>query len=172
MCAGHYLMPHLGLLSYEQQHLWHKTVQSRRWNSAWFTSESQTSVKCGAAEGRRRTKAWLGKPTGPLKHSMLLASVGSLHRRENTSSKRLGSAPYPEHWIIFSFSYSNQVHMSSACCAAGVLTVLPVSFNVVVNHTSHISSQISARTDLSYHAISLACTYLECSFLVQTCKLS
>lgn len=109
-------------------------------------------LKCEAAEGRRRTKAWLREPTGPLKHSMLLASVGSLHRRENTSSKRLGNPPYPEHWIIFSFSYSNQVHMSSACCAAGVLTVLPVSFNVVVNHTSHISSQISARTDLSYHA--------------------
>lgn len=81
------------------------------------------------------------QPLGPLKHSMLLAAVGILYRRENTFWKGPGSLPCTEHWITFSLSYSSQGHMSSAHCAAGDLSVLPVCLSVVVTYTSHINEQ-------------------------------
>lgn len=94
------------------------------------------------------------QPPGPLKHSTLLASVGILYRRENTFSKGPGSLPCTDHWITFSLSYSSQGHMSSTHCAAGDLTVQPVSFSTVVTDTSHISEYGKDRQYLSHHAIS------------------
>lgn len=94
------------------------------------------------------------QPPGPLKPSMLLASVGILYRRENTFSKGRGSLPCTEHWITFSLSYSSQGHMSSTHCAAGELTVLPVSFSTVVTYTSRINEYGKDRQYLSHHAIS------------------
>lgn len=99
-----------------------------------------------------------GQPPGPLKHSMLLASVGILYRGENTFSKGRGSLPCTEHWITFSFSYSSQGHMSSTHCAAGDLTVLPVSFSTVVTYTSRINEYGEDRQYLSHHAISTTFT--------------
>ena len=94
------------------------------------------------------------QPPGPLKPSMLLAFVGILYRRENTFSKGRGSLPCTEHWITFSLSYSSQGHMSSTHCAAGELTVLPVSFSTVVTYTSRINEYGKDRQYLSHHAIS------------------
>ena len=98
------------------------------------------------------------QPLGPLKHSTLLASVGILYRRENTFSKGRGSLPCTQHWITFSLSYSSQGHMSSAHCAAGDLTALPVSFSMVVTYTSRINECGEDRQYLSHHAISTTFT--------------
>lgn len=115
--------------------------------------------------------------SGPLKHSTLLASVGILYRRENTFSKGWGSLPCTEHWITFSLSYSSQGHMSSTHCAAGDLTVLPVSFSTVVTYTSRINEYGEDRQYLSHHAISTTFTgqrayCLGRTFTVETCNLS
>lgn len=98
------------------------------------------------------------QPPGPLKHSMLLAPVGIPYRRENTFSKGRGSLPCTQHWITFSLSYSSQGHMSSAHCAAGDLTVLPVCFSTVVTYTGRINEYGEDRQYLSQHAISTTST--------------
>lgn len=90
---------------------------------------------------------------GSLKYSTLLATLGTLYRRENRVSKGRGSIPCMEHWITFSLSYSSPSRMRSGHCAAGDLTLLPVSRSTVVTYTSHIN-EYSDSQYLWHHAIS------------------
>lgn len=134
-CAGHYLMPHLDLLSYEQQHLCHKMVLWRRWNSAWFTSDGLTSAEMWPAEGQRRTQ----KIQGPqeTRGAPKTQHASCICRKPIQKRKYILKRPRQRLWIIFSSSYSNQIHMSSAGSAAGVLTVRSVFFNMDANLTSN-----------------------------------
>lgn len=133
ICSGHCLMSHLGPLSYEQQHLWHKMVLCRRWNAGYdLRPRASHLFKCGMQTDRGKLKHGpKATPLRALKQSTLLASEGILYRRENMFSKGLGGLPCTEHWITFSFSYSSQGHMSRVHCVAGDLTVSLVSFSVV-----------------------------------------
>lgn len=129
---GHCLMSHLGPLSYEQQHLWHKMVLCRRWNAGYdLRLRASHMFKCGMQTDRGKLKHGPeANPLSALKQSTLLASEGILSRRENMFSKGLGGLPCTEHWITFSFSLSSQGHMSRVHCTAGDLTVSSVFFNI------------------------------------------